>query len=131
MSEREVEDLLNLMPGYVNIIERDDFQSLRSPAFARGYVRAYGRLLQLDLDALLGIFDQLHSERGGAVGRSEHRPLLQLQRTGLGVFVGLLVLALVVAVLWWQGRGGVDQAWADEPIASKLEWAAIDSAGGQ
>ena len=47
-SEREVEDQLNLMPGYVAILERDDYQSLRSPAFARGYVRSYAQLMKLD-----------------------------------------------------------------------------------
>ena len=45
LSVREVEDLLNLMPGYVGILERDDYQALRSPAFSRGYVRAYGQLM--------------------------------------------------------------------------------------
>ena len=43
-SEREAADRLNLMPDYVGIIERDEYQALRSPSFARGYVRAYCRL---------------------------------------------------------------------------------------
>ena len=45
LSEREVADRLNWMPGYTAIIERDDFQALRRPAFARGYVKAYGTML--------------------------------------------------------------------------------------
>ncbi len=53
-----MEDLLNLMPGYVAILERDDYQALRSPAFARGYVRAYGQLMELDEAELLRAFDQ-------------------------------------------------------------------------
>ena len=57
-SEREVEDQLNLMPGYVAILERDDYQSLRSPAFARGYVRAYAQLMKLDEAEVLGAFDE-------------------------------------------------------------------------
>ena len=47
MTEREAADRLNLMPDYVGILERDDYQALRSPPFARGYVKAYGRLLGL------------------------------------------------------------------------------------
>ena len=42
MSQREAADRLNLMPDYVGIIERDDYQALRSPPFARGYVKAMG-----------------------------------------------------------------------------------------
>ena len=107
MSEREAADRLNLMPDYVGILERDDYQALRSPTFARGYVKAYGRLLGLDEKHLLAVFDQLVDR--SPVRRKERvetRPL-QLQRTGLGVVVGLGVLLLLIVLLWWwQGEGG-------------------------
>ena len=60
MSEREAADRLNLMPNYVAILERDDYQALRSPPFARGYVKAYGRLLGLDERQLMSVFDALN-----------------------------------------------------------------------
>lgn len=107
MSEREVEDLLNLMPGYAAILERDDYQALRSPAFARGYVRSYGRLLHMDLDCLLQVFDQLRADSGVEVKRVERRAPPQLQHTGVGIVIGLLVLLLLVfALWWWHQRGG-------------------------
>ena len=103
LSEREVEDLLNLMPGYVGILERDDYQSLRSPAFARGYVRAYAQLMKLDEAELLLAFDEQREHWEHEKKRVETRPL-QLQRTGTGVVIGLLtLLALVVVLWWWQG----------------------------
>lgn len=101
--EREAADRLNFMPGYVAILERDDYQALRSPPFARGYVKAYGKLLGLDEEKLLRSFDQLRaSEAPNGKKRVETRPL-QLQRTGMGVFIGLAVLALLVLGLWWLG----------------------------
>ena len=101
--EREAADRLNFMPGYVAILERDDYQALRSPAFARGYVKAYGKLLGLDEESLLSSFDQLRvSTEPTGQKRVETRPL-QLQRTGMGVFIGLAVLALLVLGLWWLG----------------------------
>ena len=101
MSEREAADRLNLMPGYVAILERDDYQALRSPAFARGYVKAYGRMLHLDEQRLLAAYDQLVSaSQDVAQKRVETRPL-QLQQTGVGVVIGLTVLALLVLGLWW------------------------------
>lgn len=111
MSEREAADRLNLMPGYVAILERDDYQALRSPAFARGYVKAYGRLLGLAEKELLPLFDELiASAPNQEQQRIETRPL-QLQHTGLSVAIGLGVLVLFVCVLWlWQG--GRD----DEPL---------------
>ena len=105
MSEREVEDRLNLMPGYVTILERDDYQALRSPAFARGYVRAYGQLMGLDEGELLRAFDEQRDQLSEEKKRVETKSL-QLQSTGLGVIVGLVILMLLFAGLWWwQGSG--------------------------
>ncbi len=105
LSQREVADRLNWMPGYTAIIERDDFKALRRPAFARGYVKAYGKLLGIDETQLLAPFHQLAS--GNVTGqeqRTSSRPV-QLQRTGLGVVTGLVLLALLVLAIWcWQGE---------------------------
>ncbi|WP_165954140.1 helix-turn-helix domain-containing protein [Seongchinamella unica] len=110
LSEREVEDQLNLMPGYVGILERDDYQSLRSPAFARGYVRAYGQLMKLDENELLAAFDEQRQNWEQEKKRVETRSL-QLQSTGVSVVVGLATLLLLFFMLWWWlGR---DQAGAE------------------
>lgn len=103
ISERDAADRLNLMPDYVGILERDDYQSLRSPPFARGYVRLYGRLLGLDEQRLLAAFDRL---RDGNEAREQEekrvysRPM-PLQHTGRGGLIGLAVLLLLVLALWW------------------------------
>jgi len=105
LSAREAADRLNFMPNYVEILERDDYGALRSPPFARGYVKAYGRLLGLDELQLLSLFDKMYA--AGSDSPKPHvetRPL-QFQRTGLGVVVGLGVLLLLVVALWWWGEG--------------------------
>ena len=117
--EREAADRLNLMPGYVAILERDDYDALRSPAFARGYVKAYGKMLGLDEEQLLASFDQLRAaDQSTGKKRIETRPL-QLQRTGLGVVIGLAVLFLLVVVLWlWQGDGNGNGGASLSPLNS-------------
>jgi cytoskeletal protein RodZ len=118
--EREAADRLNLMPGYVAILERDDYQALRSPAFARGYVKAYGKMLGLDEEQLLRVFDEQRAS-GHAQAleqkRIETRPM-QLQRTGLGVMVGVAVLLVLVLALWWW-RG--DLSSLAEPVDDGAE----------
>lgn len=106
MTQREAADRLNFMPNYVAILERDDYSALRSPSFARSYVKAYGRLLGMDEQRLLSAFDASVAAvptRGNK--RAAARPL-QLQRTGIGVVTGLGVLLLLVAALWWWEEGG-------------------------
>jgi len=110
MSEREAADRLNFMPDYVTILERDDYQALRSPPFARGYVKAYGRLLDLDEEHLMSVFEQVIAEMPiQQEKRIETRPL-QLQRTGLGVVIGLGVLLLMVMALWWWEKDQPEQS---------------------
>lgn len=101
MSEREAADQLNFMPNYVTILERDDYQALRSPPFARGYVKAYGRLLGLDEEYLMSVFEQVNLDVPTQQGKRIVTRPLQLQRTGLGVVTGLGVLLLLVVALWW------------------------------
>jgi cytoskeletal protein RodZ len=109
MSEREAADSLNLMPNYVAILERDDYQALRSPPFARGYVKAYGRLLGLNEQDLMSVFDQVAEVPTAQYEIREARRPLQLQRTGLGVVIGLGVLLLLVLALWWWEKGANEQ----------------------
>ncbi len=103
ISPREAADRLNWMPGYVAIVERDDYASLRRPSFARGYVKAFGRLVEVDESKLMAAFDALDNQGVSDSFGSEKTPRtpLQLQKTGLGMVVGLGSLLILIATLWW------------------------------
>ena len=103
ISQREAADRLNWMPGYVAIVERDDYSALRRPSFARGYVKAFGRLVGLDEEQLMTAFETLENQGEVAPDNEAKtsRTPVQLQKTGLGVAVGLGSLSLLIAALWW------------------------------
>ncbi len=104
ISEREAADRLNWMPGYVAIIERDEYAALRRPSFAKGYVKAFGRLVELDEEVLMAAFGAIETrglnERSGAVEKTT-TTALPPHRTGLSIVVGLCSLFLLFAILWW------------------------------
>lgn len=103
LTAREAADRLHMMPDYVGILENDDYGSLRSPAFARGYLKSYCRLLELEEEEVLALYDRTAPHPDSVTAdRCVRRPP-QLQRTGLGVVTGLAVLLLLVLFLWWQG----------------------------
>ena len=99
-SVEDVADLLNWGPDYVRIVEGDDFPALPRPNFARGYVRAYGKLVGVQESELLAAFDMVAANQDRTQKRVRTESL-QLQRTGAGVILGLLVLLVLVAALWW------------------------------
>jgi cytoskeleton protein RodZ len=121
LSQREAADRLNFMPGYVAILERDDYRALRSPPFARGYVKSYGRLLGLDEAQLLEAFDRLQEQRSPEVKKKVETRPLQLQHTGMGVVIGLAVLGLLVLGLWWwQGSQAQDRV-STPPASAEVQ----------
>ena len=118
------------MPDYVTILERDDYQALRSPPFARGYIKAYARLLGLDEEQLMSVFEQMNSGGASPQERRVETMPLQLQRTGLGVVIGLSVLFLLVVALWWWGKGEAEQPLTDAGNSLEPHQGALQQGGG-
>ena len=103
MSQREAADRLNWMPGYVSVIEGDNYEKLRNPAFARGYVKAYARLVGLNTDELVASFDRIRAENASNnEARMKETKPLHLQKTGLGVVVGLGIFLMTIVFMWWR-----------------------------
>ena len=104
ISPREMADRLNWLPTYVAAIEEDRYESMRSPAFVRGYLRAYARALGLNADELVAGFDALLG--GGVEEREMVLPTSPAsnQKTGLSVIMGTIIAVLVIGFLWWQGQ---------------------------
>jgi len=105
LPEREVAERLNWLPRYVQTIEADDYTVWRSATFARGYVKAYGRLLGVDETKLMQSFDGLTVTNGHDSTRRVTTQPLQLQRTGGGMVIGVVALGLLAAGLWWWQSG--------------------------
>jgi len=105
LSALDVAQRLFWLPEYVAFIERDEFERLRRPAFARGYVRAYARMLGLDEAMVLAGYDEVRPAPAKAPFKVRSQRPLPLQRTGFGIMFGLGVLALLVLGLWWAQSG--------------------------
>ncbi|MEQ8857771.1 MAG: DUF4115 domain-containing protein [Pseudomonadales bacterium] len=108
---REVAETLNLSMSMIDAIETDDLERLPGPVFARGYVRAYARLLELDPRPLLEHFPKAQDPPPPEGAAPElpiwewirDRPVMVLGAAGAGVLVALLLLILA---LWPEGGDG-------------------------
>lgn len=131
LSVAEVAAQLNLTQQRLNQIEAGAFDKLPGVTFARGYVRAYAKLLELDQNRLAMEFDQFTgADSAGSdvhsLGRIEEPARYSQSILRLVSFVLLLVL-IGAGFLWWQERGGYSAGLTDQG----LEHVEVEGADGR
>ncbi|MDP2827985.1 MAG: DUF4115 domain-containing protein [Sulfuricellaceae bacterium] len=132
-----VEDVareLRLSVRQIEALERDDHAGLPGRTFVRGFVRHYARLVRLDQDAVVALYDQGHPSGEGLhiqvpsqqISYSDHhsRPWVKWI-----LFVFVLVALLSWGVLQWMGpvqdiQAGAGDQRSSEPNTPPMEMSA-------
>lgn len=127
----EVAGQLNLTPQRLSQIEQGAFDKLPGHTFARGYVRAYAKLLEIDQNRLVLEFDQYTGS--DAVGSSVHslnrieEPVSYSQRILRMVSFFLLLALAGLSFFWWQEQA---ERRAGDLAATSFEHVEVDGADG-
>ncbi len=127
----DVAGQLNLTPQRLSQIEQGAFDKLPGHTFARGYVRAYAKLLDIDQNRLVLEFDQFTgSDAAGSnvhcLGRIEE-PVSYSQRILRGVsFLVLLALA-GLSFFWWQEQA---ERRAEDLSTTNIEHVEVEGVDG-
>lgn len=102
-----VSEELKIPESKLSALENDDFSKLASPTFVKGYIRAYSRYLDLDVDFVIRAYDNLATET------PEHEYVIPQQTMRLEpverpfpewrwpIVIGAIILSLVVAYILW------------------------------
>ncbi len=79
---KEIASELNIPERILIAIEADEYKSLPEPAFIRGYLRSYARLLGVDSDILITQFNEIYTSATGLSSNHslENSPLQQLAK---------------------------------------------------
>jgi len=116
----QVATQLNLTQQALTQLEAGAFDKLPGHTFARGYIRAYAKLMGMDQAQLVTAFDQYTgTDASGSsvhsLGRIEEP--MRLSQGILRAVSFLLLLALGVAgFFWWQEHGDWSELVQDTPI---------------
>jgi cytoskeleton protein RodZ len=103
---------LHLRVEVLRALEAGDEAGLPSPAFTRGYVRSYARVLGMDADELLAQLPQSDEYRVTPIGRamgSRHGARPQVAR----LLLWMLLLGVIAAVVMYGVP--VVERWVDSP----------------
>lgn len=131
LSQAEVARKLNLTVTSLNNLEAGAFDKLPGHTFARGYIRAYAKLLDMDQATLVQAFDQCtgtHAQGSEvhALGRIEEP--VRLSHNILRV-VSLVILVVVIGggFFWWQDQSSQR---GKDLVNMALEHVEVESADG-
>lgn len=121
LSIGQVAEHLHLKPKLIEQLENDDYQLDRSLVFTRGYIRAYGKFLELDVPLLMQTFDKLHLPEH-VVTRAAHGPLFRNVKGKMfsvkaASIVILSVLAFMIILGWQMGDDETQQKQATSVIS--------------
>jgi cytoskeleton protein RodZ len=114
LSQTAVADELHLPPRYIGWMEEGAFEKLPSLVFARGYIRAYAKYLNIDSNELIAAFDRLYREDSKAKPIQTVDKIQQQVKLGdpiIKLSVWVFVICLIAAtVWWWQTQYGLSDA---------------------
>ncbi len=135
-SQREAADMFNLSARFVVAMEDETFDKLPAPAFARGYLRAYAKLLNLSGDEIIRRYESLVGDDSdpyfNELRTARRQPVLDFVRAHPGLLMsvlGTMAAVLLLVALWW-GWGLVRQQGTTlEPALDALGGAAAGVAG--
>ena len=129
----EIDDVcvrLHLDRATVRRLEEDKYGELPAPAFVRGYLGAYARLLELPPGPILTAFDRFGLAPPALVPDIANRPQARSSdmpvRIATYAIVGVLI-GLVVA--WWQSQGSARNAGEDTRASAASVGAQVESKG--
>lgn len=123
MSEQDVARKLHLSVTVVKALESDDYERLPEPAFVKGYIRNYARLVGLPADEVANLYQQIAAEQQTPVQQASPTGESQATRSvWMYAVVAVVVAVLVWAALAWSPESSVMTSAADAEATS----AAID-----
>ena len=101
----EISAALHLDPKKVEALEADSFDRLPPPAFVRGYLKGYARLLGLPPGPILEVYDRRGFEPPPLIPDVTEAP--QAHTSDLAVRLvtyGIGVMLVVLVALWWRSQ---------------------------
>ena len=105
LSVEEVADRLKLMPRIVRAMEQADVEELPQAAYARGFVKAYGNLLELEPELLYAGMEDAWPDDSHQPA-VPYEPLEERKSGGTGRLATLICLVLILAAAggFWLSR---------------------------
>lgn len=113
MSIKEAAENIQVRAGYLESLEKGDYDNLPADVYTRGFLRKYAEFLELPIQELLDfyrkerqVFDSIHNtrEKKEAVSKNRFFNRVYITRKVAALLVAALIVIIVGGYFWYQIR---------------------------
>jgi cytoskeleton protein RodZ len=105
LSKKEVADTLHITAHYVNALEHDQYDKLPGDIFAKGYMKRYAEIMELDQSEVLAAYAEVRASDTESVSAAQAaRSRYRNNRNKLWVVGSLLLFAGLFTGLWFWNK---------------------------
>ena len=101
LSVTDVASQLNLEARIIEAIEANDFESLPAATYARGYLRSYAKILNIDADVILAAYNNEAPDPPEIIPEVKHSSQTSSSDKPVRAFTYLVSLTLVILLAAW------------------------------
>lgn len=131
LSVESVAAQMNIPLRTMQLIEDGAFERMAGHTFARGYVRSYAKLLQMDQEEMVKLFDRFTgTDAKGSEVRNLDRIREPVRFSQIFFWIVSFILLLLLGLacfLWWQGHSQNKTAQSQDVAIQHIE---VDAADG-
>ncbi|MDX1335635.1 MAG: DUF4115 domain-containing protein [Gammaproteobacteria bacterium] len=111
-SQQDVAVELHLKPELIQAIDDEKLDELPEPAYVRGYLRSYARMVSVDVETVLNAYSSLNHETPEWEFNepARHEVAQGRKLTPVTIIVFVITLGLLVTWLLTEGNGGMNEA---------------------
>lgn len=106
LSVHEVASQLRLDPRIIEALEKDDYGSFPADTYIRGYLRNYAKLIGIDGDEIISIYESEAPEPPEIIPDVKHSTQVSSSDKPVKAFTYLVtfILVLLLLIWWWQSN---------------------------
>jgi len=116
ISIRDVAKELHLDEHKVRALEKNEFDKLGAPVFAKGHLRKYAELVGVDTDDVMTDYYQMNRAAGAPPVVGARRKMPREINPMPWVGGGLIALLLIAAAYWWFAMRSPESVVTAEPV---------------
>ncbi len=98
-----VAEKLNLRVQLIELLEADHYSKMPEPVFIKGYLRAYAKLLDVDPESYIALFNQqyVHEGKSEPLLWQSARQTHKAEHTLRWITASFAVAVLMAVIIWW------------------------------